>query len=484
MHKAKRNISERRDWFASQRNALDIVDPTKTESRTYTVFSRERLRMYLKNPKQYETTIRELARFLKRYSMQLTRIVNYYANMIDLKAMMVVPNIDLDNEVDDEAISASYMNTLKKLDQMRFENEIFKLLSVCWLEGSAFGYIYDDDKDFFIHNLDGSYCKIYSVYGGICRFAFDFSYFSSREEVVESWAPEFKKKYNSYKSDSSLRWQPLDPENSICIKLDMDDPTLSIPPFLPLFENLISLIDLQSIQDTKDALSIYKLLVAKMETVKGSNSPDDFTVDPDTALAYFDKMLDSIPEQVAAAISPLPIDVVEFKGTTTEDEDRLSASMENLFKASGGSQVLGTDKSGSTIFSAQILADTEYAISSILPQLEKWMNLYLEIKVGDDHAIVRYLDVSSQTRKEKRKELLESGQNGIPVKLTVAALDGFSPLDTIRMAHLENNILRLHENWVPFSTSYTQSSSDNITKDVDNLTDEGIATKEQDKNDM
>lgn len=481
-----KDFEARQSNYAAKKAALQLVNLTKTESRTFTVFNRTLLRGYMKNPKSNESNIRNLARFLKRYSMPLNRLINYFANMIDLTAKTVIPMIDPTVDQNPDDVLKTFYETLKKLEQMSLETEIFKVLLTVWTEGTAYGYVYDDDDSFFIHMLDGEYCKVWSIDRGVCRMAFDFSYFRSRQELLDYWAPEFKKKYDEYQKDTTnMRWQPLDVETTICLKLDLDDPTMSLPPFLPLFETLISLIDLQSIQDAKDALSAYKLLVAEMEVNKNSTHPDEFTVDPDTAIAYFDRMTENLPPQVAAAISPLPIKPIEFKGTTTEDEDRISASMSNLFKASGGSQVLSNDKSGTTIFEAQILSDSEYGISSLLPQIQKWTNLYLDDKIGEGHAIVKYLEVSVYTKEKKKKSLLESGQNGIPVKLAVAAIDGFSPLETISLEYLENQVLKLQEKWIPFSTSYTQSNGNTSNeKDPEDLTDEGSATREKEKNGM
>lgn len=88
--------------------------------------------------------------------------------------------------------------------------------------------------------------------------------------------------YNAYTADpSNMRWQELDSQVSVCLCYDPRDPALVLPPFTPLFEDLCDLSDLRSIQAARDELSIYKLLVANMETFSNSDTPDDFTVSPD-----------------------------------------------------------------------------------------------------------------------------------------------------------------------------------------------------------
>ena len=88
---------------------------------------------------------------------------------------------------------------------------------------------------------------------------------------------------------------------------------------------------------------------------------------------------------------------------------------------------------------------------------------------------------------KRKKELLESANAGIPVKMAVASLDGFSPLEVLRMQFIENDVLSLHENWIPLQSTYTTASGMDDTKpekDITELTDEGDASREKEKSDM
>lgn len=55
---------------------------------------------------------------------------------------------------------------------------------------------------------------------------------------------------------------------------------MDYPPFASLFESIISNIDLQALKTAKDQLSAYKLLVARLKPISGSDEPDNFEVDP------------------------------------------------------------------------------------------------------------------------------------------------------------------------------------------------------------
>lgn len=474
----------KKELYAKAKQAVNLLDLTKTQTRSYTIYNKENLRSYMKNPMSNENRLRNLSRFLYRVSQPYRRLINYNAQQVDLTAMTISPNIDITQQNDKNTVLKDYYDTCVEVDKMHLHEEIYKMLVTAWIEDASYGYIYEDDTGFFIYPLDGEYCKISSTnMDGTFNIAFDFSYFKKRQELLEYWDSEFKKKYNAYEGDSKLKWQELDPERTICIKVGYEDPTLCIPPYIGLFESIIDNIDLQSIVSVKDELSIYKLLVARLEHMQGSDDPNDFEIDIDVALDYYRKFEASLPDCVSSVISPLPIEPIEFKGTTTDDTDMVANSMSNLFKISGGSMVLNDEKSGASIFRAHIIADMMQALKPLLGQIEKWMNRHLYYILSNP-SIVKYLETSPWMKNEKKKELIESAQYGVPVKMAVAALDGFSPLEVLRMQFLENDTLGLHDAWIPLQSSYTQSGNDSNQKDITELGDDGAETREKEKDAM
>lgn len=476
----------RKELYAKAQQAINLLDLTKNQSRSYTIYNKENLRTYMKNPASNENRLRNLSRFLYRVSQPYRRLINYNAQQVDLTAMVLSPNINITEQNDTATVLKDYYDTCVVVDRMHLESEIYKMLVTAWIEDAAYGYIYEDDTGFFIYPLDGEFCKISSTnMDGTFNFAFNFSYFKSRQELLEYWDSEFKSKYDAYSKDSKLMWQELDPERTICIKIGADDPTLCIPPYLALFESIIDNVDLQSIVSVKDELSIYKLLVARLEHMSNSDDPNDFEIDIDTALEYYRKFEASLPDCVSSVISPMPIEPIEFKGTTTDDTDMIANSMSNLFKISGGSMVLNDQKQGASIFRAHIIADMMQALKPLLGQIQSWMNRHLSYLLSNP-ARVKYLETSPWMKNEKKKELIESAQYGVPVKMAVAALDGFSPLEVLRMQFLENDTLALHDAWIPLQSSFVQSGKDSggQEKDITELTDEGDASREKEKSDI
>lgn len=473
------------------KDALQLLDLQNPPTKSYTVYNKESLRTYLKNPlsEQNQQNLRKVSQFLYHLSAQYRRIVAYFASQVDLTAYNVIPNISMTEDNDDEKILQNYEQTLKWLEKMNLAGQIFSMLVTAWREDVFYGYIYYDDKSetdvnsFVILPLDGNYCRISSVnYDGTLNMAWDFSYFGGTNAVyLEYWDKEFTSKYNQYQSNSQLRWQELDPERTVVLKVNYDQIDRIIPPFSPLFESIIDLIDLQGIVSEKDALSIYKLLIAKIDTLSGAKDPDDFEIDLNTAVDFYNKMAASLPESVGIALSPMKIEPIEFEKNATEDSNAISDANSNLWEAAGVSQLMDSSKlTGATAVRAAMIFDGLYATKPLLAQIEARVNRFLDYILPDNGMRIKYMaDVTPYTKQEKIAQIKEAATLGLPVKTQYLSLMGVSPLDGYALSYLENNILKLHETWMPLQNSYTQSNdgqSGGQEKDVTELTDDGEAS--------
>ena len=153
---------------------------------------------------------------------------------------------------------------------------------------------------------------------------------------------------------------------------------------------------------------------------------------------------------------------------------------------SGGAQLLNSASiSGSTGLNLVMKADTEYAISSLLPQIQAWVNRFLSYQVSNP-CKVKFFEVSAYTKGELKQELLTSATYGLPNRLALNSLMGISELDTLSMLNLEIDILQLDEKMIPVSTSYTMSGNnanrDNIGRpksDDTEITEDGEASRDK-----
>lgn len=471
---------------------LKLVDLTSSTTKTWTVFSKDNLRSYLQNPyaASSQNNLRNLSKFLYTLSFPLRRIINYFASLPDFSAYKVNLDFSLTEDNNEETLLKDYEDACRFVRKMNLEMNIFKLLVIAWREGIAYFQPYqDDDGTMLLMPLDSQYCKVSSVgYNNLLHVAFDFSFFNGQNSFyLEVWDPEYKKKYNAYQKDSSLRWQELDTARAF--KIDLSDIDLIISPFASLFEALIDLVDLQALMNVKDSLDIYKLLVMKIPTLN-SKSPDDFALSLTTAMKFYKKALDTLPEEIGLILSPgMDVDSVSFDKNATTDTNAISDSYQNVMEQTGVSQIFSSDRlTGASSVKLSMLADALMASKGILPQVAAFINERIKMEYPNTSAYISFIDVTTYTKDERIKTIKDAAALGLPVKQEYMTLLGYNPLESISSDWIETKLgLAVDRFTHPLVSSYTQSGASDTggapEKDNSDLTDSGLETKEKEKND-
>lgn len=450
--------------FARKDSAIKVLrDVSKNQNRTINSVEKEQLRRYLKNITSNEANLRGLSRYLYYRSHVYYRIIKFFANMIDLNARSIIPDYDLTKENDKDSILETYYKTLKILDKMNLQSELIKMYVIALREDVAFGCVYFDEKDgMFIMPLDPDYCRIDGMYKtGDFSFKFDMTYWRSRQEQMELIGEPWVSMWRTYQSDTRLnRWQSLPSKYSFAIKFRSEDFDIIVPPFSGLFNSLLSLINLEDIQALNDEQQIYKLVYMPMETISSSKDIDDWCVSPDIMVKYLNKLIDSgLPEDyVTAALVPgKELKMLDFSSDASTDVNRENKAIQTVLDTAGGGELLmGSNINSTAAFNAAMKANTEFAISTLLPQTQNWVNRFLGYYVKN-HAYVKFFEISIYTRDEFRKNLLESAQYGLPNALAVNTLNGFSELQTMSLNFLEQDCLQISKKFVPLNSSFTSS---------------------------
>lgn len=485
--------------YAAVKGALSLIDLTQNKSSSYTTYSRESLRSYLKNPasENNQKNLRKLSNFLYTISHVYRRLVNFKAYQLQLKSWTVYPDIPLVEEPDADSFLQNYDKVTKYVRNMDMKGQILKCMLQAWKNDIVYGFCYGDpenDGEFFIHLLDPDYCKISSqqYYRGVLNFAFDFSYFDSSTNAyyLDVYDPIFKKMYNKFKNDSALKWQELPIENTFCIKINMDILDYSIPPLSGLFDSIINLVDLQAVQDLKDELEAYKLVWAKIDTISGTKDVDDFEIDLELANAFYQKLQAAMPENVAIAMSPMTLDTIDFNSNNANDVNIISKAYENIINANGGIVLNQNKITNSASFKLALQFDSMDAMAPV-EQINAWLNLWLQNHLGETGMVAEFSDVSPYFVDDRIDKLLKLAQYGMPVKLELASLTNANPVKERGMSFMEEALGLGDTQWnKPLVSSNVQTgnlengdgSEGRKTKDDEPLTDEGEATRDGEKN--
>lgn len=314
------------------------------------------------------------------------------------------------------------------------------------------------------------------------------SYFNSKTDVLE-WLGEPFTTLKKQQDSTGQKWQDFPDEYALCLKYRSEDWDVIVPPLSGLFLDLVSLLDLSDIQAISDEQLIYQLFWIKLDTLNNSEIMNDWKIDPELIKVYCNKFLDgNLPDYSAWGILPGDLQRIGIEQDQSSDVSKVEKATQAVLNTAGGAQILNSASiSGTTAFNAAIRSDTEYSISTLLPQIEGWVNRFLSYQVSSP-AKVKFFEVSEYTRKELKEDLLKSGQYGLPNSLAINSLDGITELDTLALNFLENDCLDLHNKFVPMKSSYTQSGSASSeigqgrpTESDTTITDDGEASR--DKND-
>ena len=475
------------------KNVLQLFDPEKIPTKMTSIYSRENLRSYLRNPATdaNNKNLRKLSAYLYTVSHVYRRMIQFKAHQINCKTWNAYPIVSMVDEVDEESVLKEYERTINIVKAMHMETQIYKVMLQAWKSGVSYGFTYGDPEkegNFYIHLLDPDYCKVScaSYDQGVLGFLFDMSFFRGNEESLEYYDEIFTTLYNEYTNDN-IRWKQLPLERTICIKIDPDNLDYSIPPLSGLMEQVISLTDLQAAQDEIDSLQNYKMVWGKLNTISGSKNINDFEVDLDLALAFMRKINDALPDNVGYGLSPLDLDTIEFKDNDASDTNVLSKAYSNLIEANG-SIILNSNRiTNSTSFKLAMKAECEDAMAPTT-QLNAWLKFYLKYNYNIGIIVAEYSDISPYFMDDEIEKYTKLAGLSVPVKLELAAMARTNPQKSMGMDFLERQLLKLGtERWNnPLVSSNTQSAVDGEngapTKEDGDLTDEGEASRDKDTN--
>lgn len=463
---------------------LILADLKKNNKETtfFSKYSKEDIVRWLKNPESNAKQLRNASIYLYNASSHYARLINYFGKM-PLYAYTVVPyRLDI-NKVDKTKFLKQYKAVTDKLDNMNIQHEFGKVINTCFREDIFYGYEYSTNESYFIKKLPPDYCEISSIEDGVYNIAFDFSYFNSRREKLESWGKEFSDKFKKYKNDGSLRWQELDSTKTICIKIN-EDIDYPIPPFIGVLGSLYDLEDFKALRKAGEEISNYKMLSLKIPL----DAQGQYLIPYDEAKKFYMQLGNVLPENIGAILTPMEIGEHKFeKAGTSSQINSVADAEQQLWNSAGVSQLLfNSEKSSSATIGNSIKSDEEY-VFALLTQIERWINRKLKYESGQYKFKINMLRLTIYNQKEMVEQYIKAGQVGAPVKMAISACLGYTPNDTLNMCFLENDVLELHNKYIVLSSSHTQSGSTDVTNsggapkvDDNELSDAGAQTREND----
>lgn len=442
-------------------------DPNTNSSYTLNAYDRDTIRGYLKAPASNEANLRNVAKYLFYRSQILYRLVHWYADMWDLRCRNVKPTFDIEQGIDSNALK-NYNETLKWLDIYNLQENFHELFMNCYLYDVCYFLWFRDETGAIPYVLPPEACKIVGKYmTKDYAIAVDMSQFRSKakQQLIEFIGDPLESMYNEYMR-TGVKYIVVPDEYAGCLKFNFDQ-DLIVPPFAPLFQTLSSLLDTEDLAAVQDKLDVFKLITMRMDTL--GKSINDWKIDPELLAQYFEIMvMQALPPYISAALIPgEALDVIDFSSTASDAQvDRVANSQKNIFSVSGGGAVLNASMIGSSeAFKTWCKAETEFALSSLIGQVDGFTNRMLSYDISNP-CQVKHFEVSIYTKDDFRKSLLEACQYSFSYRLALGTLYGMSESDTLALLHFEQETLGLQNLMInPLQSSYTNNGEINTDTD-------------------
>lgn len=486
--------------FSKALESMPLDNIVLKKSAKYKNFSKEEVNRYLENPIGYQSQLRKVVEYLIISSPQFNLLCNYLPNMA-LINYCLIPNMSKMKSSDLTNFKDEYIKVAEYLQIMNIKQEFLRAMTHNFYFDTFFGYEVESEKSktklssYFIKPLHPDYCRICGMEDGCYLIEFDFSYFNGEnKKLIDgddfgriAYPSEFKEKYGKYERDKNkYKWQQLD--NGICTKYNEGFTEYSIPPYIGLFDDLIDIEDFKALNKASVESDNYKLIALQIPMNEKDGKEDSFLVSMDIIEMYMSLLQEQIPEGVGFFATPLKPTEMTFKKDNMSTRNNVQDATQNLFDATGFSKLLFSGAENSTALSYSVKTD-EQKIFKIYRQFERIINRKLK-KVFDGRFMIKILDMSKFTQKETTELLLKTTQVSMPTKTMTTASLGLTPLETMGLEVLENQVLELHKNWIPPQSSYTQSGSDVTDKggkpksNDEDLKESGVQTREIDGNEM
>lgn len=460
-------------------------------------------RAYLKNYKQSEVReiienykteanqvkLRDISRTLWAKSPQYQRLLEYFSGMA-IFSYVVTPIKDI-RSLNKAKVLKQYTEIGELLRMMNIKHEMKKVLEIAFKEDVFYGYIHKDSKSFHIQEMDSSICKISSIESGVFNYSINMSAYLKDERLLIGLPNEIQVKYRQWKALYNTNrkisvWVELDAENTICIKVN-DEVREIFPPFAGSFDAIFDIEGFKRLRKDKEELGNYMIITQKLPIRTDTENNNDFLID-ENMFKYFHNMAsDTVPDNVGVITSPMEIESVKFDQDRA-DRDGVAKAERDYWSSTGASQLLfNADKSTSQGLLLSVKTDEEI-VFGVLTQIETWINRYLGFKFKDLMFNSTILPVTRINQEAMVKMYLESASYGVPVKSHLNASIGLQPIETMNMAYLENDLLKMHEEFIPLMNSHTMSGDEAIQakgadgrpkKDASKVSDEG--SRSQDK---
>lgn len=460
----------------------DLNDPLNRRHRFFwRGFCKEDILKYLRDPGKFEKELRRAVRYIYGASPHFRRLIQYFVGLSDLAYIVEPYKID-PLKANIRTTNLNYRKVLDALSAMNIRTQLPKILTTCLREDVDYITMWITQDSITFQHLPSDFCAISTIEGNVPNVTFDFSYFDTRQGLLDNYPEEFRIKYERYRAsfrgkEPILRWIELDSPTSFAIKCNADILDFPLPPFAGILPDIFDIEKYKNLKLGRTELENYAMVYMTIPLTEEGT----WGIDLKKAEDFFRAMDSVLPDQVGGVLTPMPLQKISFEKSNTNDDDTVTKAEQNLFTAAGVSSLLfNNPKASANALLLSIKADQAITFG-VVKLIEDAINRYIQAQSYGKHFRVNFLDCSPYNRKELGDAYLKAASYGMPTISMYAATQGLGQAELDNMSFLETSVLKLPSIFKPLLNS-AQMSSDNEggapEKEIGDLTDSGEQSRE------
>lgn len=386
----------------------------------------------------------------------------YYATMLTYDTLIVPKFTGTPKNINKKKLEDKFYRSMNFIDSLNIASEFARITYLAILNGTYYGLFRDfGGRNFVIQDLPVKYCRtrFKNIYKNNV-LEFDLDYFKSsitdaekRKEALESFPPEFKKAYNAYMSDSSLRWFIVPDElGMVFFYIDQKPMLCSAIPAI------IELEEYRGMEQETDKQNLQKILTQKIPLDKETNEPVFELPEIEQIHAGVVGMLRNTPN-VDVLTTFADIDMHSLQDVRQVMKDNLEKIERSVYIDAGISrQIFNAD--GNLSLATSVKND-EAIMLDFVKQYDNWINYHNNMRNEDSKFYwdCRILPITIYNRTEMHDMYLKDAQFGYS-KFLPGIAGGTKQSDIVGTSMLENEILDLESLLKPLQSSHTQSGKD------------------------
>lgn len=387
------------------------------------------------------------------------QIISFYSNLLSFDTYTSVrksrKNKANRKKYIDHYSSACYFADTVLNPQLNYPRVIMKALT----EGAYYGVLLvENEESAILRDLPAEFCRSRKKnYSNVDIVELDMSYFNSLtndeaeiREILKEFPREFATGYNAYLTNrQENQWFEIPEEYGTCFYFYDEE----VPPLLSMIIAITNLNEYRNIEKDIDKQALEKILIQKIPLDGEGNFLLDTTESGDLHEGVVEMLRDLGYVDVLTTFADVK---VESLGDRTKGEkDNLEKVERSVYNEAGVPQQLFSPDSVQGLASSIVNAMT-FSLT-LVKKIDNWATFHINRLFAEKNKYIFKVDTLPITH-YNRGEMIQFYLNGSTFgysKMISFVARGEKQSFVMDTLEFENDILRIHENMIPTSSSHT-----------------------------